>query len=83
MMKRTILILVLLAGAGVAAYLIYRKVIAEKNGMTLEALNNAEENNERIDNGEIAGPPQMILKGMLQQSKAVKKYFVKRGEATE
>lgn len=82
-MKKTILILVLLAGAGVAAYLIYRKVIAEKNGMTLEALNNAEENNERIENGEIDGPPQLILKGMQQKAKAVNKYFVKRGEKTE
>lgn len=82
-MKKTAIIILLLAGAGVAAYLIYRKVIAEKNGMTLEALNNAEENNARIEAGEVAGPPQMILKGMQQKSNAVKKYFVKRGEATE
>ncbi|MBR3204220.1 MAG: hypothetical protein IKN49_04570 [Elusimicrobiaceae bacterium] len=78
-MKKTILILVLLAGAGVAAYLIYRKVQADKNGMTLYELRNTENNNKRIENGEIAGPPQVILKGMQQQSKAVNKYFVKRG----
>lgn len=83
MMKKTILILVLLAGAGVAAYFIYKKVQADKNGLTMDGLRNAEENNERIENGEIAGPPQMILKGMQQQSKVVNRYFVKRGEKTE
>lgn len=82
-MKKTILILVLLAGAGVAAYFIYRKVQADKNGMTLDELRNTETNNKKINNGEIAGPPQLILKGMRQQSKAVKQYFVKRGEKIE
>lgn len=75
-MKKTVLILVLLAGAGVAAYYIYKKVQADKNGMTVEELRNAEKNNERIKNGGIVGPPQMILKKMQTSAKATSKYMM-------
>lgn len=77
MMKKTILILVLLAGAGVAAYFIYKKVQADKNGMTLDELRNTENNNKRIENGEIAGPPQIILKNLQTSAKATSKYVMK------
>lgn len=76
MMKKTVLILLLLAGVGVAAYFIYRKVQADKNGMTLDELRNAENNNERIESGEIAGPPQMILKNLKTSAKATSKYMM-------